>query len=169
MDNPINSFMNTRMQQAQSNNLKADSNLKTAQAIKAGKDSGVSQATLEYLERTMDSRTALQDIEVEIKSITRDLNKGMKPHLIANQMAMTRKNQLAGDIMNKEKELMSQGYYKGNQIATIMKGVFNLDLSNKSDRLKAQVVATAALTSHLVGNMSGALKKALEAFKLYKK
>ena len=169
MDNPINSFMNTRMQQAQSNNLKADSNLKTAQAIKAGKDSGVSEATLEYLERTMDSRTALQDIEVEIKTITRELNEGMKPHLIANQMAMTRKNQLAADILNKEKELMSQGYYKGNQIATIMKGVFNLDLSNPDDRLKAQIVATAALTSHLVGNMSGAFKKALEAFKIYKK
>lgn len=169
MDNPINSFMNTKVQQAQSNNLKADAHLKTTQAIKAGKDAGISGITLDYLEKTLKPREALQHIELEIKTLDRDLKKGMKPYVIANQMAMTRKNELAADIMNKEKELMSQGYYKGNQIATIMKGVFNLDLSNKSDRLKAQVVATAALTSHLVGNMSGALKKALEAFKLYKK
>ena len=50
-----------------------------------------------------------------------------------------------------------------------MKGVFNLDLSNPDDRILAQIVATAALTSHLVGNMAGALKQALQAWKLNKK
>lgn len=164
MDNPIGAFMNTKVQQAQSNNLKADANLKTAQAIKTGKDAGISGVTLDYLERTLDTRTAIQDIDLEIKQISRDLAKGINPYKIANEMAMSQKNQIAAQIANKENELMSQGYYKGNQIATIMKGVFNLDLSNPKDRQIAQAVASAALASQLVGSLAGSLKKALELF-----
>ena len=165
MDNPIGAFMNTKVQQAQSNNLKADANLKTAQAIKAGKDAGISGVTLDYLERTLDTRAAIQDIDLEIKQISRDLAKGINPYKIANEMAMSQKNQIAAQMLNKENELMSQGYYKGNQIATIMKGVFNLDLSNSKDRLIAQALVGAALGSQLLGSMAGSFKKAMELFK----
>jgi hypothetical protein len=54
-------------------------------------------------------------------------------------------------------------------IATLMKGVFNLDLSNPKDRTIAQVVASAALASQFVGNLAGSFKKALEALKSYKR
>jgi len=164
MDNPINAFMNTKVQQAQSNNLKADANLKTAQAIKAGKDAGISGITLKYLEDTFDARKSITDVDLELKTLKRDLDRGINPYKIANEMSMAKKNELAALILNKENELMSQGYYKGNQIATIMKGVFNLDLSNPKDRQIAQAVASAALASQLVGSLAGSFKKALELF-----
>lgn len=169
IDNPMTPFMDTKVKQAQSNNMDADAKLKTAQAIKTGKDAGVADVTLRYLENTLDARTGIQERDLEIKTIKRDLDKGMKPHLISNAMHMSEKNRIAAAILAKEDILMDQGYYKGNTIATLMKGVFNLDLSNPKDQLIAQVVAGAALTSQFVGNLSGSFKKALEALAKLKK
>lgn len=160
----IGQFQNLQVQQAQSNNLRADAHLKTAQAIKTGKDAGISEVTLDYLEDTLEPRKQLVELETDIKTIKRDLDKGMKPYLISNQMHMSEKNRLAAAIMNKEHELQTQGYYKGNQIATLMKGVFNLDLSNPKDRLIAQTIAGAVLGSQVIGNLSTSFKNAMQAF-----
>ena len=92
MTNPMIPFMNTKVQQAQSNNLRADAHYKTALAIKAGKDSGVSEKTLEYLERTMEPRVAAARVDLDIKEIKRDLDREIKPYKVANEMAMSKKN-----------------------------------------------------------------------------
>jgi hypothetical protein len=169
LDNPMTPYMDTRVKQAQSNNMDADAKLKLTQAIKTGKDAGISGIQLKYLEDTLQPRTALANITTEISTIKRDLDRGMKPHLISNQMHISQKNKIGAAILAKEDQLMGQGYYKGNMIATLMKGVFNLDLSNPKDRTIAQVVASAALASQFVGNLAGSFKKALEALKSYKR
>jgi hypothetical protein len=169
VSNPMIPFMDTQVKQAQSNNMQADAALKNMQAYKTGVDAGVSKQNLQFLTDTFDARVGTQQLQYEVKQIERDIAKQTKPAVIKNSFSMAEKNKFAAALLNKDLELASQGYVKGNYLGTIMKGVFGLDLSKPTDQKTAQYIVGAVLTSQVAGSFTQAFRNAMQAFTKKKK
>jgi len=169
VSNPMIPYMDTQVKQAQSNNMQADAQLKAMQAYKTGVDAGISEQDLSFLKDTYDARVGTQKLQYEVKQIERDIAKGTKDAVIQNSISMAEKNKFAAALLNKDLELASQGYVKGNYLGTIMKGVFDLDLSKPTDRQTAKYIVGAVLTSQVAGSFTQAFKNVMQAFTKKKK
>ena len=73
--NPIETFMNTNVQSAQTSNLNADARKKNMETYKLGIESGISEKNLQFLRDTFDSRVGATVLDYELKSIERDVAK----------------------------------------------------------------------------------------------
>lgn len=164
LSNPMTPFMNTRVQQAQSNNLRADVLLKGTQSLKTANEAGIKGRELDIINETYKELIGTQKLDYAIKSIQYDVAKGLAPYQIANMQSTAKKNQLAALLLQKDLEYAQSGYPKGNTIGTIMKGVFNLDMSNPTDRKTAQAIVATVMGSQVIGSFTSAFRNILQAF-----
>ena len=65
--NPIETFMNTNVQSAQTSNLNADARKKNMETYKLGIESGISEKNLQFLRDTFDSRVGATVLDYELK------------------------------------------------------------------------------------------------------
>jgi len=159
-----NLFMDTTVKQAQTNNLKGDTLLKSAQALKTANDAGISGTNLRIIEDSAGAIIEGKKIDTELKKVDLQLKRGLKPYQIASAMSNSEKDAIAVKLLDKDLEMAQQGYVKGNYIGTIMKSVYGLNMNNSADRLKAQVLVTAVLGSQVVNNLSSTFREALKLF-----
>lgn len=157
-----NLFMDTRVKQAQTNNIKGDTLLKATQSMKTAKEAGIKGQELNIINETAGAIIESKQVELEIKKIDLALKEGLKPYQIASAMSNAEKNALAVKLLDKDLEMAQSGFVKGNYIGTIMKGVYGLDMRNQTDRLKAQVIVTAILGSQVVNNLSSTFRTMLD-------
>lgn len=159
-----NLFMDTRVKQAQTDNMKADVVLKGTQSLKTATEAGIKGRELDKINATFDELVGTTKLDFAIKGIQYDVAKGLKPHQIASAQSNAEKNRLAALLMTKDLEYAQQGFVKGNYIGTIMKGVFNLDMTNPTDRKVAQGIVASVLASQLASGFTAAFRNTLQAF-----
>ena len=164
LTNPVTGFMNTKVQQAQTNNLKADVLLKATQSLKTANEAGIKGKELEIINATSDELIGSQKLDYAIKGVQYDVAKGLAPHQIANAMYVAEKNKLAAILLEKDLEMTAAGYYKGNTMGTIFKSVFNLDMTNPTDRRTAQAIVAATLGSQIIGSFTKGFQNIMQAF-----
>ena len=152
------------VKQAQSNNLKSQALYNNMQAAKVAEETGMTKIQKHILENTVDETIGMTHLAYKIKGIEEQVARGTAPWTIANSQTMAKKNELAALILNKDLEMAQAGFVKGNYIGTIMKSVFNLDMSKPQDRTVAQAIAGAILGSQIAGNLTSSLKNAMQAF-----
>lgn len=160
----LQSFQNVRLNQAQTNNLQADVMLKGTQSLKTANEAGLRGRELDKLNATFDELIGTTKLDFAIKGIQYDVAKGLAPHQIANMQSTAEKNRLGALLLNKDLEYAQAGFPKGNTIGTVMKGVFNLDMTNPTDRKTAQAIVVAVLGSQVIGSFTSSFKNLMQAF-----
>ena len=142
IDNPINTFMNTKVQQAQSNNLRSQSNLNTANAIKSISQSGLAKVQKNQIEKLLPGNLEIQQEQIKqmnIGTFLKTLEKtGKSKFYLANMAAETNKAIAEGDIAQASIELAklnerlaTQGIRPTDPLwIKLMGQVFGLDLDN---------------------------------------
>lgn len=158
----IGTALQARVNQAQTNNLKADSMLKGTQSLKTAVESGMKGRELDLLNERFDDLVGLTKTELAVKNIDYKLREGVLPHKIASAMSQAEKDSLAVGLLQKDLELAQQGYVKGSYLGTILGNAFGINLNTKEGRLKAQVIVGAVLGSSVFKNLTQGLQSSLK-------
>lgn len=100
--NPVTSFMDTRVKQAQSNNLKSQSNLNTANAMKSIEQSGLAKSQANSINKLLAGQLEIQQEQIKqakIDTFLKTLDKtGKDKFFLARMAADTNKAVAEGEI-----------------------------------------------------------------------
>ena len=144
--------------------------LSMANAQKKLAESQAYKNTVDGLYRTKDYDLAKKMNEQQVSSMaasedeTRQRIENLKSEKNLTDAKITSEGTI--NALNKEYlKLEKSGMHRGNMLATIFKGVFNLDMKNENDRLIAQGIIGAYLGADVFGKLTGGLKNLLFAVK----
>ena len=142
LSNPVTGFMDTRVKQAQTNNLTTQSNLNTANAIKSISQSGLAKSQANQINKLLAGQMEIQQEQVKqskIGTFLKTLEKtGKSKNYLAQQAALTNKMIAEGNIQQAGVELAKlnerlakQGIRPTDPLYIKLLGqIFGMDLTN---------------------------------------
>ena len=154
MGNPITSFMDTRVKQAQTNNLKTQSNLNTANAMRSIAQSGLAKSQSNQINKKLGGSLEIQQEEIKqakIGTFLKTLEKtGKSKHYLARMAADTNKaiaegqNAQAQVALSKLNErLAKQGIRPTDPLYMRLMGlIFGVDFSREIPQEKMEQIET---------------------------
>jgi len=164
LTNPVTGYMNTRVQQAQSNNLKADVLLKGTQGMKNLAEAGMTGRKLDQFNATFDNVVGQTASNAAIAKIKADIAARTAPQLILQSTTKTQADQVALKLKNIDLDFAIQGYPKGLLIPQVASAL-GFDLSTSTGREGFQLATIIAGSSRLFQMLTPALKSILPASK----
>jgi hypothetical protein len=142
LTNPVTGYMDTRVKQAQTNNLKTQSNLNTANAMKSVAQSGLAKEQTNQIQKLLSGQYEIQQEQVKqskIGTFLKTLEKtGKSKNYLAQQAALTNKMIADGNIQQAGVELAKlnerlakQGIRPTDPLYIKLLGqIFGMDLTN---------------------------------------
>lgn len=164
ISNPMMPFMDTRVKQAQSNNLEADILVKGTQSMKNAAEAGIKGRELDLLNERFDDLVGMTKTEAAIKNIDYKLKEGVLPYKISSAMSQAEKDSLAVRLLQEDLKVTEKGYIKGNYMGTILGNAFGINLNTQEGRKKAQIVVSAIVGSSIFKNLTQGLQGSLKLF-----
>lgn len=164
LTNPVTGFMNTRVQQAQSNNLKADVLLKGTQGMKNLAEAGMTGRKLDQFNATFDNVVGQTASNAAIAKIKADIAAKTAPQLILQSTTKTQADQVALKLKNIDLDFAIQGYPKGLLIPQVASAL-GFDLSTSSGREGFQLATIVASGSRIFQMLTPAMRTILPAAK----
>jgi hypothetical protein len=137
----INQFFDTRVKQAQTNNLDAQAQLNSATAVLRMHDAGF-------------RGHKMVEMNAQIAEFKRDLEKGVTPEKIKQSVTKSQADKIAMQVALAGLNRANEGFIKGDTLGNVVSGVFGLDMRNKDDREIAQIVMGIVLGSQVLGNFA---------------
>lgn len=172
LGNPMIPFMDTRVKQAQSNNLKADVMLKATQGMKNVTEAGYTGKKKELLDEQFEHLVGLSASNATIAKIKAEVATGTKKELIQQAATKTDADNLALKLLEIDLEMAQAGYVKGLTIPQIGTAL-GFDMSTTQGReafSMASIIAGGSrifqmLTPGFKALLPKGLKKGFQQFK----
>lgn len=177
LSNPMIPFMNTRVQQAQSNNLTADTMLKGTQSLKNAVDSGMKSRELDLLNAKFDDMVGITASEAAIKQVESMVKMRTRYSVIQKAFNENTKDIIAIRLAEWElKNQMSANMMRGHTIYNMFSAL-GIDINTPDGRKTASLISGFTLGSKIASSLSpyvrGMLKRSKTlvgtASKYYKK
>lgn len=154
LTNPVTGFMDTRVKQAQTNNLKTQSNLNTANAMKSVAQSGLAKEQTNQIQKLLGGQYEIQQEQVKqskIGTFLKTLEKtGKDKYYLAKMAAETNKAIAEGDNATAQVELAKlnerlakQGIRPTDPLYMRLMGlIFGVDFSREIPQEKMEQIET---------------------------
>ena len=150
----INQFFDTKVKQAQTNNLDSQAQLNSATAILRMHDAGFRGQELKNLIEQSPSLNKMVEMNAQIAEFKRDLEKGVTPEKIQQAITKTTADKIALQVAQAGLDRINQGFIKGDTLGNLISGIFNLDMRNETDRTTAQIIIGTIAGSQVLANLA---------------
>lgn len=160
LDNPVLPFFNATVQQAQSNNLKADVMLKGTQSMKNLAEAGFTGRKIAQFNDTYNSVVDQAASNATIAKIKADVDTKTKPELILQSITKTGADQIALKLKQIDLDYASAGYPKGLIIPQIASAL-GFNLQTAEGRQGFQLASIVAGTSRIFQMLTPGFKSLL--------
>ena len=160
LDNPVQPFFNASVQQAQSNNLRADVMLKGTQSMKNLAEAGFTGRKIDQFNDTYSSIVDQASANATIAKIKADIQAGTKGYQIQQSMTKTNSDELALKLKQIDLDYAQQGYPKGLLIPQIASAL-GFNLQTAKGREGFQIASIVASTSRIFQMLTPGFKSIL--------
>lgn len=153
MENPIVAFSEEVARQAQTDNIRSQTGLNTANALRAAREAGLRGQELENLKAMSPDIIAQKKAEMQVAQVKAAVQKGTQQKQIEKFMDEASIADMARQLKQKELDFAQRGIYK-NPMQTFAE-LYQLDLKNPVDRVAAQTLFGLVTGSHIWKNLTG--------------
>jgi hypothetical protein len=165
IDNPMTPFMDTKVKQAQTDNLKADVFVKATQAQKNMKQAGKTDWEIKLAQNTFDDKLAISGANKIITQVKAEVDRRSRVSKVLQQFTKTNKDELMFKMLELEFKYMKgsnqlKGYTVGNFASAL-----GMPLNTQQGRESFSIVSTLAAGSRVFGYASAGLKSLIQAGK----
>lgn len=164
LTNPVTGFMNTKVQQAQSDNLKADVLLKGTQGMKNLAEAGYTGRKLDQFNATFDDVVGQTASNATITKIKAEIATNTKADVIQQMATKTDADNIALKLKEIDLEYAEQGWVKGLTIPQIGTAL-GFDMTTPQGRQGFNIATAIASGSRIFQMLTPGIKALLPASK----